>query len=179
MKDVQRAGEETLAERSYRANLPLLGPRLGAKLREVRAAVEAGELERLPSGKYLADGVELEPDEVLVALKGRAGYEVAGDQDVLVALDTTLTPNLIAEGRARELVRRIQEMRKDAGFEIQDRIRVRGRADRTWSKVLEAFEPVICQETLAIELGAELKGRGHRWEGEIDGEPVVIEIERA
>ncbi len=178
VKEVQRAGEETLAERSYKANLPLLGPKLGQRLREVRAAVEAGQLQRSPDGKYLVAGVELDSEEVLVTLKGRSGYEVAGDQDVLVALDTTITPELMAEGRARELVRRIQELRKDAGFEIQDRIRVRHEAGSSWTDVIGTFSTTICQEVLAVDLGPGLTGRGHRWEGEIDGEPIVLEIER-
>ena len=179
VKAVVLAEERTLAERSYRANLPLLGPRLGPRLRAVRAAVEAGQLEPLPGGGYRAAGEELGPDEVLITLKGKEGFEVAGDQDVLVALDTAVTPELEAEGRARELVRRLQELRKDAGFAIADRIHVRWQGSAVWGGVLAAHTATIAQEVLAVDIGTGLAGHGHLWEGDIDGERISLEVQRS
>jgi len=179
VKEVQQAGGEALAKRTYRANLPLLGPKLGAQLREVRTAVEAGQVEALPAGGFKAAGVELAPEEVLVTLKGKAGYEVAGDQDVLVALDTTITPELLAEGRARELSRKLNDLRKEAGFDIADRIRVRYEADSGWTAVVETFRDTICAEALALDFSPGLQGNGYRWEGDIDGERIRLELIRA
>ena len=179
VKRVEQAGEETVAERSFKANLPLLGPKLGPKLREVRAALESGNVEALASGGYRAAGVELTSDEVLVTLKGREGYEVAGDQDMLVALDTALTPELLAEGRARELSRRINDVRKEAGLDIQDRICLRYEAGPGWQAVIDHYRSMLCQETLALDFTPGLQDSGFRWEGDVDGERIVIELSRA
>jgi isoleucyl-tRNA synthetase len=65
--------------------------------------------------------VELAADEIIVQARPRAGYAVAGDGDLTVALDTSLTPELVREGVARELVRTINDLRKRAGLEITDR----------------------------------------------------------
>ncbi len=66
--------------------------------------------------------LELQPDDVIVETSAPAGYAVAEDGDVLVALDTTLTPELRLEGAARDLVRAVQDGRKEAGLAISDRI---------------------------------------------------------
>ena len=179
VKRIEQAGEETVAERSFKANLPLLGPKLGSKLREVRAAVESGNIEALPGGGYRAAGVELAPEEVFVTLRGREGYQVAGDQDVLVALDTALTPELLAEGRARALSRRINDLRKEGGLDIQDRICVRYEAEPGWQAVIDRFRSMLCQETLALDFTPGLQGSGFRREGDVDGERIVIELSRA
>src|SRR5579884_4035149 len=176
VKRIEKAGAESLAERSYRVNLPLLGPKLGPKLRDVRAAVEAGQVEALPSGGFRAAGVELAPEEVFVSLKGKQGYEVAGDEDVIVALDTTITPALLAEGQARELSRKINELRKEAGFDIADRIYVRYEG---MPSELEPYRAAMCAETLALSFEPGLEGEGHRWEGDLNGERISLELVRA
>jgi isoleucyl-tRNA synthetase len=178
VKAIEPAGEETIALRTYRLNLPLVGKKLGSRLPEVRAAVESGAVEALPAGGYRAAGVELAQDEVFVTLKGREGYEVAGDQDVLVALDTALTPELVAEGRARELSRKINDLRKEAGFDIADRIRVGYEAQQGWRTVIERYADMLCAETLALGFAPDVRGTGYRWEGEVDGERIVLELIR-
>jgi isoleucyl-tRNA synthetase len=179
VKAVEPAGEESVAQRTFKANLPLLGPKLGARLREVRAAVESGHVELLPSGGYRAAGMELAPEEVFVTLKGREGYEVAGDQDVLVALDTSITPELRAEGRARELSRKINDLRKEAGFAIADRIHARFEAGEGWTAVIGQFREMLCGETLALDFTPGAQGSGYRWEGDVDGERITLELVRA
>jgi len=178
VKAVEPAGAESLAERSFKANLPLLGPKLGARLREVRAAVEAGQLEPIAGGGWRAAGVDLAPEEVLVSLTAREGYEVAGDQDVLVALDTTVTPELALEGRARELSRKLNDLRKDAGFDLADRIRVRFEAGAGWSEVVEKYRDPIRAEALALDFTSGLQGNGYHWEGAVDGERIRLELAR-
>jgi len=116
---------------------------------------------------------------VFVILKGREGYEVAGDQDVLVALDVTLTPELLAEGRARELSRKINDLRKEAGFDIADRIHVRFEAGPGWTAVIERYRDILCAETLTVDFTPGVRGDGYRWEGEVDGERIVLELIRA
>ena len=101
----------------------MLGPRLGSRLPAVKAALEAGDYEELEGGGVRAAGEELAADEVLHG-EGAAveGFAIAQNGALSVALDTTLDDELIREGRVRELVHRINAMRRDAGLELSDRI---------------------------------------------------------
>jgi isoleucyl-tRNA synthetase len=120
VKEVEFAPVE--AELRVKPNLPALGPRLGEELRAVQQALQAGEFEELSGGRFRVAGHELEPDEVLVERLGREGYAVASADGVTVALDTTLDDELLLEGRVRNLIRQVNSMRKEQGFEITDRI---------------------------------------------------------
>jgi isoleucyl-tRNA synthetase len=143
---------EVEAGLTVKPNLPLLGPRLGKELAAVRAALQAGEFEELDGGRFRAAGHELAADEVLVERRGREGWSVATDAGLTVALDTTLDDELVREGRARELIHLVNTMRKEAGLELTERIRLAipaGDAD-----LLEHAD-WIKAETLAVELSAD------------------------
>ena len=120
VKDV--AFDRVDAELRVKPNLPVLGPRLGKELRTVQQALQAGEFEELDGGRFRAAGHELEPDEVIVERGGREGWSVAGADGVTVALDLTLDPELELEGRVYDLIRQVNLMRRDEGFELTDRI---------------------------------------------------------
>jgi isoleucyl-tRNA synthetase len=94
----------------------------------------------------------------------------------VVALETALTPELEAEGLARELVRKVNDLRKDAGFEIADRIALR--YGGAIAPTIERFGDLVKGETLATSLRAGLAGRGHRWAGELNGVATELEVER-
>ena len=115
-------GPVEATELRVKPNLPVLGPKLGKELGPVRAALEAGEFEELDGGRLRVDGHELAPEEVLVERRGKEGWAVAGEDGLTVALDLALDPELELEGRARELIHRVNAMRKDAGLELTDRI---------------------------------------------------------
>jgi len=110
------------AELLVKPHLPALGPRLGKELGVVRAALQAGDFEELGGGRFRVAGHELAPDEVLVERAGKAGWAVAGDAGVTVAIDTAVDAELALEGRVYELIHRVNSMRKDAGLELTDRI---------------------------------------------------------
>ena len=135
-------------------NLPALGPKLGAALRAVNAALAAGAFEELEGGRFRVDGHVLEPDEVLVERVGLDGWAVASGDGLTVALDTTLDDELLLEGRLLDLIRAVQVLRKDSGLEVTDRIKL-------WipDEALLQFSDQIAAETLAVavELGAELR----------------------
>jgi isoleucyl-tRNA synthetase len=105
-------------------NLPVLGPKLGKELANVRAALESGEFEELDGGRFRAAGHELGPEEVLVERAAREGWALASDDSFVVAVDTMLDDELVLEGRVLELIHRINSMRKEAGLELTDRITV-------------------------------------------------------
>jgi isoleucyl-tRNA synthetase len=135
-------------ELRVKPNLPVLGPKLGKELGAVRAALEAGEFEELDDGRLRVNGHELSPDEVLVERRGKEGWAVAGENGLTVALDLALDEELELEGRVRELVHRVNTMRKDAGLELTDRIVLTLPAEPD----LLRHEDWIKQETLAIRI---------------------------
>lgn len=144
-------GHVEASELKVRPNLPVLGPRLGHALQAVRAALETGAFEELPGGRFRAAGHELGPDEVLVERRGKEGWVVASADGVTVALDVRLDEGLVREGRVYELVHRVNTLRKEAGLELSDRIRLtipEGDAD-----LLEHAD-WIARETLAVSVEA-------------------------
>lgn len=140
---------------------PKCGPRFGKRMSELKAALEssdgdalAAELERTGTLSVALGGehFELSEVEVEVRLIERAGMATQGDRGLLVALDTELTPELIDEGRAREVVHRIQTARKNADLDYADRIRVRYRTAPELERAIEAHRAWIAGETLAVVL---------------------------
>jgi isoleucyl-tRNA synthetase len=143
-----------------------LGPKFGAQFPAVRAAlaqldpaqtaaaVQAGEAISL----RLANGesVQLAAEEVLVQTHPAEGLAVAADRMATVAVDTALTPELRAEGLARELVRRIQDLRKKAGFNIEDRITLYYTTESdVLAEVMWSWQGYIQAETLATKVTAD------------------------
>jgi isoleucyl-tRNA synthetase len=114
--------ESGLVERRVKPLLPKIGRRLGSAIPAIMAAAREGRFEVLPDGSVEIAGVTLAADEVEIQAAPRPGTVVAHDDGLLVVLDTELTPDLVAEGDARELQRAIQDLRKDAGLELDDRI---------------------------------------------------------
>ena len=161
-------GEVAASELRVKPNLPVLGPKLGAALREVSAALAAGRFEELEGGSFRVDGHVLEADEVLVERVGLEGWAVAAENGVTVALDTALDDELRLEARLNDLIRDVQVLRKDSGLEITDRIHL-----SIPDEELLTFSGRIAEETLAVsvELGHRaaspegLKGLGARARG--------------
>jgi isoleucyl-tRNA synthetase len=123
VKEVEFAPVEATEVR-VKPNLPLLGPKLGKELGSVRAALEAGDFEQLEGGGVRVNGRELGADEVLVERQAREGWTLAADDVLTVAMTTELDDELRREGRVYELIHRVNTMRKDAGLELTDRIRL-------------------------------------------------------
>jgi len=143
----------SVASRELQVVPAVLGPRLGGRTQQVIKAVKAGEWERdgdtvrvagevLQPGEYTLRMVTA-PDTASAALPGGAG---------VVVLDVTVTAELEAEGMARDLVRAVQQARRDAGLHVSDRIRLTLGADAPVREQLEAHTALITGETLALEV---------------------------
>src|SRR5207244_2117203 len=102
---------------------------------------------------------------------------VGRDAGLVVALDTRVTPELEVEGLARELIRRVNEMRKDAGLAIDDRIALRYGGDI--ARAVERHRDLVAGETLSTSVLAGASGSGHRWSGELNGATAELEIAKA
>jgi isoleucyl-tRNA synthetase len=96
--------------------------------------------------------VELLPEEIEIRLHGREGYAVAEGKGIVVAVDVLLTPELSREGLARDLVRRVQTLRKEADFQLDDRIVSYFEADEELDAVFEEWAEYIESETLSVKL---------------------------
>ena len=107
----------------------------------------------------------------------KEGYVTESDQAITVILDTNLTPELIEEGFVREIISKIQTMRKEAGFEVMDRIHVFAKGNETISRILTEHGDEIRSEVLAdqIVLGGT---RGYEKEWNINSEKVTMAVEK-
>jgi isoleucyl-tRNA synthetase len=136
----------------FKPNLPLLGPRLGAKLPELRRALEENRYE-LRGDEIVVDGEVLAADEVLrERLPVAEGWVVAAEGDLSVELDPALDAELEVRGRVYDLIHAVNVLRKDRGLDVSDRIRLTipaGDAD-----LLERYAERIKDETLAVEIEA-------------------------
>jgi hypothetical protein len=118
--------------------------------------------------------------EVIVSREPRPGFAVAAEAGVVVALDTAITPELRAEGLAREVVRRIQDLRKSAGFDIADRVTTTYSASADLADAIEKYQDYIRAETLSVELspGSPPEGAAVATDS-FDGETVTVGLVKA
>ena len=164
-------------------NFRVLGKKVGKKMPAVQKAVSSlsrQELETLFAGQSITisvegESIELASDEVEVTRQVREGTIAANEGEITLALDTTLSEALLIEGMAREIVNKINTMRRDAGFEVTDRIEVKISATPRVQACFNQYENYICSEVLAkkVEFGG---AEGQEWD--LNGEPASIEILR-
>ena len=147
VKAVELIGDESaLVERRVKVLLPKVGKRLGAQIPAVMAAAREGALEIGADGSVTLAGVVLAADEVEILATPRPGTAVAHDDGLVVVIDTELTPALRAEGDARELQRAIQDLRKEAGLDLDAEVDLR--VDGLAPEVAAHLE-AVASETLA------------------------------
>jgi isoleucyl-tRNA synthetase len=152
--------DNTFISKKIKPNFVALGKKLGPKMKAVSAALATfsqADIARLEKeGQYtlqLEDGpVTLLLTDTDITSEDIPGWTVASKGKLTVALDITVTPELAAEGIAREFVNRIQKIRKDSGFELTDRIFVQVMAPASLTDALANFKTYICAEILADQL---------------------------
>jgi isoleucyl-tRNA synthetase len=157
-----------------------LGPRLGGQTQQVIKAVKAGDWRR-DGDTIVAGGFVLEQGEFslrLVATQGGASAVLAGGSGVVV-LDCELTPELEAEGVARDLVRLVQQARRDAGLDVSDRIELTVFTSERIRQQLLAHISFVCTETLSTVLNWGSDEPVAEMDSELDGEPVLVRVSRA
>ena len=175
--------ESEMVERSLYPLLPVVGPRHGKSVGSIMAGARSGEWQVREDGTVEVGGVILQPDEFELTARARPGHEVAEEGDLLVALDTTLDPELEAEGLAREVAHRLQAMRRTAGYEITDRVRVAIGGDSAALERLAPHRDWLADELLAVELelapGAALADADQRESATLDGVALELSVARA
>jgi isoleucyl-tRNA synthetase len=131
-----------------------IGPRLGPDTQNVIRAVKAGDWAYGPDGGVRAAGIQLFPGEYterMVAIDPENTIALHGNAGVVV-LDLDVTPELAREGIARDVIRVVQQARRDAGLKISDRIALTLQGDETVADAVRAHEPLIAGEVLASSL---------------------------
>ena len=165
-----------------------LGQKYGNQFPEIRKVILGLNAEQMAMKLLAGEAIQVEitgkmleilPEEVEVRLKAHEGYSVASEGAYLAALVTDLSPELIAEGLAREFVRRVQDLRKTADMDIANRITIIYDATPNLKKAVENYRDYIMTETLAVEMvngepGAEM----FKAEDAFDGEKVNIGISK-
>ena len=160
VKQVIRIGDESeLVERRIKPLLPKIGRKLGAAIPAVMAAARAGDFEVRADGSVAIAGLVLAPDEVEIMASPRPGTAVAHDEGLVVVIDIELTDELRAEGDARELQRAIQDLRRDAALELDDRIELVADLGADAPRI-RPYLDAVAAETLAdgVMLGAPPEG---------------------
>jgi isoleucyl-tRNA synthetase len=166
------------AEFILKPNGRVLGPKLGGDVQKVMAAARAGEWTSTGDAVEVAGHV-LSGDEFELTLKPREGEvsQALRTNDAVVVLDVVVTPELTAEGRARDLVRLVQQARKDADLVVTDRIELRVEASGAVADAVTTHRDWIAAQVLATHLvESPPTGDGHAASGEVDGGSVTIEI---
>ena len=170
----------------FKPQLRTVGPKYGKYLKQIQAAL-AGLDGNKAMAELKADGVlkldsvsdevVLSEEDLLITMTQMEGYVSENDNTVTVVLDTNLTPELIEEGFVRELISKIQTMRKEAGFEVMDHIAVSYIADEKVTGIFAKYGEEIKSEVLADAISSgDLKGYEKEWS--INGESVQLAVEK-
>nr|WP_296840213.1 isoleucine--tRNA ligase [uncultured Marvinbryantia sp.] len=171
---------------NFKPQLKTVGPKYGKLLGGIRQALggldgRAAMAELKQEGALHLDingqSVVLLEDDLLIETAQTEGYETEQDGDITVVLDTTLTPELIEEGFVRELVSKIQTMRKEAGFEVTDRIVIYAMGNEKIESILKAHTEEIRSEVLADDIVYNTT-KGYEKEWSINGEKVTMAVEK-
>ena len=178
---------EGLLDYSVVPNFRALGPKVGKRMplvKDALAAADGATVHRAldEHGTFeleLGDGstVTLGPDDIEVRVRSHEELVLAEDAGYAVALDSTLDDDLRAEGIARDLIRAINDRRRELDFDIADRIRVRVTATGRVEAAAHRYRDWIAREVLAVEFDV-VSGPVEQPTVEIDGEPVGLEISR-
>ncbi len=189
LKDVVFTGD-TAGFVSYRfkPQLKTLGPKYGKQLGAIREALATldgsaakAELDAKGALTLVIDGADilLTPEDLLIETEQKEGFFTLTENGVTVALDTTLTAGLIAEGHVRELISKLQTMRKEAGFEVIDRITVTAKADGEMADVIVKAADELCAAVLADALTFDAPAAdAYTKEWDINGEAVTLSVKR-
>lgn len=167
--------------------LKTLGPKYGAKLGAIRKFLDecnTGEIvATVKAGKTyntVIDGTEVEftLDDLLISSESMEGYVSESENGLTVVLDTHITEELLLEGIEREIVSKVQTMRKEAGFEVTDRIVLYYEAEGNALKVLESQNASVAEDVLAVKVVKGING-GYVKQWNINGEDVTLSVEKA
>ncbi len=171
---------ERFATFQLQLNARELGPRLGGDMKTVLAASKQGKWKLLPDGSVDVGGKVLAPADFALKLQSKEGVasKALASNDAVVVLDVQVTPDLAEEGLARDLVRLVQQSRKEAGFHIADHIQLALNLPTELEPVIRKHQTYIAEQTLADRIDYSLGSTGHQAKGSLDGKDVTLAVVR-
>ncbi len=188
VKTIEYVSDDSeIVHKTVKPNFKSLGPKHGKGVQPVAAAIRkfgTMEIKELEANGYITIQLDnlatmISRDDVEIIHEDIKGWVVESDNLITIALDIELTQELIEEGFAREFVNRVQNMRKDAGYNVTDRIRIFYESNEKISGALLKLKDYINNETLAIEFGKGItRVGGYTADWDINGEPCTISIDR-
>jgi isoleucyl-tRNA synthetase len=171
---------------TFKPQLRTVGPKYGKYLGGIRTALSTldgnAAMDELTEKGVLTlniDGASilLERDDLLIEMTKQAGYESIAEGGITVVLDTNLTEDLIEEGFVNEIVSKLQNMRKDSGFEVTDRITLGIAGNDKIAAILKKYEADICAQVLCLGVTyGEVSANAKEWS--LNGEKVTLSVER-
>ncbi|TAK66210.1 MAG: isoleucine--tRNA ligase, partial [Bacteroidetes bacterium] len=178
--------DSEIVQKKTKPNFKALGPKHGKAVQPIANAIRsfgASEIRQLQANGHImipvnGTDVSVALEDVEIIHEDIKGWLVESDGILTVALDTELTPELIEEGFAREFINRVQNMRKDAGFEVMDRIKIFYGGTQPLAAALRTYEKYVMNETLATELRDSFQKGEFSVEDTINGEQCAIGIQR-
>ena len=175
-----------LTDYTFKPQMRILGPKYGkdlGKIRNILANLDGSAAKKeLDKNGFLTielnDGkINLLPEELLIDMSQKEGYVSQTDHGVTVVLDTNLTPALLEEGFVREIISKVQTMRKEAGFEVTDHITVYEDGNDKIKEIMSKYTDEIKNDVLADDMRLDVEG-GYSKEWDINGEKVRLGVEK-
>jgi isoleucyl-tRNA synthetase len=179
--------ESGILVKKIRPNFKSLGPKYGKLMKQLAGAInglDQSEIRQLETeGKFVLNigdqEIVIGSEDVEISTEDIPGWSVANQDHVTVALDLTISPELQEEGLARELINRIQNLRKDKGLEVTDRISLQVEDNAETSQAFNNFKDYICSETLAnMTIEENLSNGEHETFELVDGIEVKIALKK-
>ena len=179
------ADMKNYVEFEIKPNLPVLGKEYGRLIPQIKqkiaefnqmelaTKVEAGNIEYIEIGEVQ---IPLSKDNLLVTMQGKDGFAFSGTGEIGVVIETEITPELREEGYLREILSKVQNMRKDSGFEVMDNINLYVGGNETLEAVVKKYEDVIKHDTLAKDVLYNVDGKDYV-QTPINGENLNIFVE--
>ena len=188
VKEIELIEKTTgLITKRIKPNFKTLGPRYGKWMKQIAALVAEFSQERIAEVEAApetvldlgAERITVTPADFEITSEDMPGWLVASEGKLTVALDITVTEELKAEGVARELINRIQNIRKDSGFEVTDKIRAEIEQKPLVADAIARFDGYIASQTLAVEVRPAAEPAGETVvETDVDDEPLRIAVTR-
>ncbi|MBI5476459.1 MAG: isoleucine--tRNA ligase [Ignavibacteriales bacterium] len=187
VKKIEYVGDDSgIVHKTVKPNFKSLGPKHGKNVQPIAAAIRnfgTADIRNIEKNGSITveingNGTVITREDVEILHEDIKGWAVESDAVITVALDIELTEELINEGFAREFVNRIQNMRKDAGFDVTDRIRIKFKPSERLRNAISGLTEYIKNETLAVEIGEEVSAKSFTADQDLNGEICTIAIER-
>jgi isoleucyl-tRNA synthetase len=169
--------------KKVKPNFKALGPKFGKDMKavaEVITGMSSGDLAQIEtSGSANLHGFEIALADIEIVTEDMPGYLTASEGGLTIALDNTLTPELVQEGMAREFVNRIQNLRKDSGFDVVDKIAIHvEEGPAAWMESIQVFGAYIQQEVQALSITISPALAGEKSELVMDDATLIVQIHK-